>query len=102
MKHISIFENFEIVDTIKSGEHLNDREINILQRYNILCPEWILKDDNYYHIFNHRCENIKDVPLTYINGICIKFNIDNYTINDDYSIDVSEYGGIIKGRLIYI
>jgi hypothetical protein len=67
-----------------------------------MCPEFIQKDDNYYYVFDHRCENIKDVPLTYINGICIKFNIDNYTINDDYSIDVSEYGGIIKGRLIYI
>ena len=53
-----------------------------------MCPEWILKDDNYYYVFNHRCENIKDVPATYIHGVCSKFKIRNYTINDDYTIDV--------------
>jgi hypothetical protein len=89
MKHIKLFENFEIVDPIKYGEPLNNKEINFLKEYNIMCPEWILKDDNYYYVFNHRCENIKDVPATYINAVCKKYKIRNYTINDDYSIDVS-------------
>jgi hypothetical protein len=92
MKHIALFENFEIVDPIIHGEHLNNKEINFLQGYNIMCPEWILKDDNYYYVFNHRCENIKDVPATYINAVCKEFNIKNYTINDDYTIDVD--GGV--------
>lgn len=88
MRRIKLFENFEITQPIKYGEPLNNREINILKRYNIVCPEWILKDDNYYYVFNHRCENIKDLPLTYIHGVCRKFKIENYTINDDHTIDV--------------
>jgi hypothetical protein len=88
MKHIKLFESFEIVDPIKYGEPLNVREINFLNRYNVMCPEWILKDDNYYYVFDHRCENIKDLPLTYIHGVCSKYEIENYTINDDYTIDV--------------
>ena len=88
MKRIKLFESFEIVDPIKDGQPLNNREINILHGYNVFCPEWILKDDNYYYIFDHRCENIKDVPVTYINAVCSKYNIRNYTINDDLSIDI--------------
>jgi hypothetical protein len=88
MKHLKLFESFEIVDPIKYGEPLNNKEINFLKGYNVMCPEFILKDDNYYYIFDHRCENIKDVPTTYINAVCKKFNIGNYTINDDYTIDV--------------
>jgi len=88
MKHIKLFESFEIVYPIKDGEPLNNKEINFLEGYNIMCPEFILKDDNYYYIHDHRCENIKDVPATYIHGVCSKFNIRNYTINDDYTIDV--------------
>ena len=90
MKHITLFENFEVVDPIKyGGEPLNNKEINFLRGYNIMCPEFILKDDNYYYIFNHRCENIKDVPNTYIHALCSKYKIENYTINDDYTIDVA-------------
>ena len=88
MKHIKLFESFEVVEPIIYGHPLNNKEINILKGYNVMCPEFILKDDNYYYIFDHRCENIKDVPLTYIHGVCSKFNITNYTINDDYTIDV--------------
>jgi hypothetical protein len=88
MIYLKLFENFEVVEPIKYGEPLNNKEINFLQGYNIMCPEWILKDDNYYYVFNHRCENIKDVPATYIHGVCSKFKIRNYTINDDYTIDV--------------
>jgi len=88
MKHIKLFENFEIVYPIKYGEPLNNKEINFLEGYNIMCPEWILKDDNYYYVFDHRCENIKDVPLTYIHSVCKKYDIKNYTINDDFTIDV--------------
>jgi len=86
MKHIKLFESFEIVEPIKYGEPLNNKEINFLQGYNIMCPEFILKDDNYYYVFDHRCENIKDVPETYIHGVCKKFNIKKY-INEDYTID---------------
>ena len=81
MKHISLFENFEIVEPIIDGELLNNKEINFLEGYNIMCPEFILKDDNYYYVFNHRCENIKDLPATYIHGLCSKFYISDYTIN---------------------
>jgi hypothetical protein len=88
MKHLKLFESFEIVEPIKYGEPLNVKEINFLKGYNIMCPEWILKDDNYYYVFNHRCENIKDLPETYIHGVCKKYGITNYTINDDYTIDV--------------
>ena len=88
MKHIKLFENFEVVEPIRYGEPLNNKEVNFLKGYNILCPELILKDDNYYYVFDHRCENIKDVPVTYINGLCSKFEITNYTINDDHTIDV--------------
>ena len=88
MEHIKLFEDFDIVDPIKYGEPLNNREINFLKGYNVICPEFILKDDNYYYVYDHRCENIKDLPLTYIHGICKEFNITNYTINDDYTIDV--------------
>jgi len=89
MKHLKLFENFEIVDPIKYGEPLNNREINFLQGYNIMCPEFILKDDNYYYVHDHRCENIKDLPATYIHGVCKKYDIVNYTINDDHTIDVN-------------
>ena len=88
MKHIRLFENFEVVEPIKYGDPLNNKEINFLKGYNIMCPEFILKDDNYYYVHDHRCENIKDVPLTYIHGVCSKYDIKKYTINDDYSIDV--------------
>jgi hypothetical protein len=90
MKHLKLFESFEIVEPIKYGEPLNNREINFLKGYNIMCPEFILKDDNYYYVFDHRCENIKDLPLTYIHGVCSKYEIKNYTINDDYTIDVDD------------
>jgi hypothetical protein len=90
MKHIKLFENFEITEPIKDGEPLNNREINILQGYNVMYPEWISKDDNYYYIFNHRCENIKDVPEAYIHAVCGKYNITNYTINDDHTVDVKD------------
>ena len=96
MKHIKLFESFEVVEPIIYGHPLNDKEINFLKGYNVLCPEFILKDDNYYYIFDHRCENIKDVPLTYIHGVCSKYNIKNYTVNDDYSIDVD--GDIYMGN----
>jgi hypothetical protein len=88
MKHLKLFESFEIVEPIEYGEPLNNREINFLKGYNVMCPELILKDDNYYYVFNHRCENIKDVPDTYIHAVCKEYYIENYTINDDYSIDV--------------
>ena len=88
MIHLKLFESFEITEPILYGNPLNNKEINILKGYNVMYPEWILKDDNYYYIFDHRCENIKDVPVTYINAVCKKFEISNYTINDDYSIDV--------------
>ena len=48
MKHLKLFENFEVVEPILHGEPLNKVEIKILGRYNVLCPELILKDDNYY------------------------------------------------------
>ena len=86
MKHLALFENFEVVEPIKYGDPLNNKEINFLKGYNIMCPEWILKDDNYYYVFNHRCE-IKDLPLTYIHAVCKKYNIVNYVIND-YIVDV--------------
>ena len=89
MKHLKLFENFEVVEPIKYGDPLNNKEINFLKGYNIMCPEFIQKDDNYYYIFDHRCENIKDLPLTYINAACKEYKIENYTINDDYSIDVN-------------
>ena len=88
MKYIKLFENFEIVEPIVDGYPLNNKEINILKDYNVICPEFILKDDNYYYVHDHRCENIKDLPVTYIHGVCSKFNITNYTINYDYSLDV--------------
>jgi hypothetical protein len=89
MKHLRLFENFEIVDPIKYGEPLNNKEINFLKGYNIMCPEFILKDDNYYYVHDHRCENIKDLPLTYIHGVCSKFKIGKYKINDDHTINVT-------------
>ena len=89
MKHLKLFENFEVVKPIlHGGDPLNDVEVNILKRFNVLCPEYILKEDNYYYIYDHRCGNIRDLPLTYIHGLCSKFGIKKYTINDDYSIDV--------------
>ena len=98
MKHLALFESFEITEPIKYGDPLNNKEINFLKGYNIMCPEFIQKDDNYYYVFDHRCENIKDVPLTYINGLCSKYNIVNYTINDDYTIDVNgDVSFYIKG-----
>ena len=96
MKHLKLFESFEITEPIKYGNPLNNKEINFLKGYNVMCPEWILKDDNYYYIFDHRCENIKDVPLTYIHGVCKEYEIVNYTINDDYTIDVD--GDIYMGN----
>ena len=98
MKHLKLFESFEIVDPIIDGEPLNNKEINFLQGYNIMCPEWILKDDNYYYVFDHRCENIKDVAATYINAVCSKYQIVNYTINDDYTIDV--YSVRLSNRIL--
>jgi hypothetical protein len=88
MKYIKLFENFEVVEPIKYGDPLNPKEIKFLEGYNIMCPQWILKDDGYYYVFDHRCEKIKDVPLMYIHAVCSKFNIQNYTINDDFTIDV--------------
>jgi len=90
MKHISLFESFEIVEPINHGEPLNNREINILQGYNVMYPGWISKDDNYYYVHDHRCENIKDVPEAYIHAVCKKYNIQNYNykINDDLSVDI--------------
>ncbi len=102
MKHISLFENFEIDEPIIDGELLNNKEINFLQGYNILCPELILKDDNYYYVFNHRCENIKDVPETYINAVCSKYYIRKYTINDDHTIDVDGNVNISNEKLTKI
>jgi len=97
MNHIKLFENFEIVEQpINYGEPLNNREINFLEGYNIMCPEFILKDDNYYYIHDHRCENIKDLPLTYIHGICRKYDIRRYTINDNHTIDVD--GNVYMGN----
>jgi len=102
MKHLKLFESFEIVEPIKYGEPLNNKEINFLKECNIMCPEWILKDDGYYYIHDHRCENIKDLPLTYIHGLCSKFYIQNYTINDDYSIDVMGSVNISNKKLTKI
>jgi hypothetical protein len=96
MKHLKLFESFEVVEPVKYGEPLNNKEINFLKGYNIICPEWILKDDNYYYVYDHRCENIKDVPEAYINFICGKYNIRNYTINDDFTIDVN--GGVYLNK----
>ena len=90
MKHLKLFENFEVVEPIKYGDPLNNKEINFLKGYNIMCPEFIQKDDNYYYIFDHRCENIKDLPLTYINAVCKRLNIFSYNINDDHTIDVDD------------
>ena len=90
MRHLRLFENFEVVEPIKYGDPLNNKEINFLKGYDVMCPEWISKDDGYYYIFDHRCENIKDLPLTYINAVCKKYNIQNYTINDDFTIDVDD------------
>ena len=91
MKHLSLFESFEIVEPINYGERLNNREINILHGYNVFCPELILKDDNYYYVFDHRCENIKDLPATYVHAVCKKFETTNYTINNDHTIDVDDH-----------
>jgi len=88
MKHIKLFENFEVAEPIRFGDSLNQKELTILEKYNIPCPELIKKDDNYYYVYDHRCEKIKDVPLTYIHGVCSNHSINGYTINDDYSIDV--------------
>ena len=98
MKHLALFESFEITEPIKDGEPLNNREINILLGHNVVCPELILKDDNYYYVFDHRCEYIKDLPVTYIHGLCSKFDIKNYKINDDLSIDV-DYVSFYKTSL---
>jgi len=39
MKHIKLFESFEIAEPIKyGGEPLNNKELNFLQGYNIMCP----------------------------------------------------------------
>ena len=88
--YIKLFENFEVVEPIKYGDPLNNKEINFLKGYNIMCPEFIQKDDNYYYVFDHRCENIKDLPLTYINAVCKRLNIFSYNINDDHTIDVDD------------
>ena len=89
MKYIKIFENFEVVEPIKYGDPLNPKEIKFLEGFNIPCLELILKDDGYYYVFDHRCEKIQDVPLTYIHGLCSKFKIISYTINEDFTIDVN-------------
>jgi hypothetical protein len=93
MKHLKLFENFEIAQPLIFGDPLNQKEINFLKEYNVMCPEWILKDDNYYYVFDHRCEKIKDLPTTYIHAVCKKFNILNtgryhhqYNINDDFTV----------------
>jgi hypothetical protein len=98
MKHLKLFENFEVVKPIIFGDPLNYKEIKFLEGYNIPCPEFILKDDNYYYVHDHRCEKIKDVPLTYIHGVCSKLNIVNYKINEDFSIDVS--GNVFRSTLL--
>ena len=54
MKHLRLFESFEVVEPILYGDPLNNKEINFLKEYNVLCPEWILKDDNYYYVFDHK------------------------------------------------
>ena len=85
-----LFENFEIVDPIYfDGQPLNKTELDIIKRSNIMYHEWIKKDDGYYYVFNHRCSNIKDLPLMYIDYCCNEYKITNYTINDDYSIDIN-------------
>ncbi len=82
MKHIKLFEGFEIVEPIKNGDTLSQREIAYLGDKGVLCPEeFILKDDGYYYIGKYRCENIKDVPETYIRGLCNRFEINNFKIN---------------------
>jgi hypothetical protein len=88
MKHLKLFENFEVVDPIKYGDPLNTKEINFLKGYNVMCPEYIKKDDGYYYIGNYRCDGIKNLPKMYIKYICDKYDIIKYTINDDFSIDV--------------
>ena len=102
MKHIKLFESFEIVEPIQFGEPLNNREINLIKDYNVMYPDLILKDDNYYYIHDHRCEDIRDLPATYIHGLCSKFKIVNYTINDDHTIDVDGDVNIHKKSLTKI
>jgi hypothetical protein len=88
MNYIKLFENFEVVEPIRFGDPLNNKELTLLERYDIPCPEFILKDDNYYYVHDHRCEKIKDLPLTYIHGVCSKYKITNYKINDDFTVNV--------------
>jgi hypothetical protein len=89
MKYIKLFENFEVVEPIIHGDDLNSREISYLEQYGVYCPEYIKKDDGYYYIDNYRCDGIKNVPKMYIKYICDFYDIEDYTINDDYSIDVN-------------
>ena len=99
MKHLKLFENFEVVDIpMIYGDPLNSKEIKLLEGHNVFCPKFILKDDNYYYVHDHRCEKIKDLPLTYIHGVCSKLNIVNYKINEDFSIDVS--GNVFRSTLL--
>ena len=89
MKHLKLFENFEIDEPLPHGEPLNHIQLKLIEKYKmIICPEYIQTDDNYYYVHDYRCEKIKDLPLTYIHGLCSKFKIKNYKINEDYSIDV--------------
>ena len=46
MKHIKLFENFEVAEPIRFGDSLNQKELTILEKYNIPCPELIKKDDS--------------------------------------------------------
>jgi len=92
MNYIKLFENFEVVEPILHGYSLNSRELAFLEMYDIPCPEFILKDDNYYYVHDHRCEKIKDLPLTYIHGVFSKYKITNYKINDDFT--VNKYGDV--------
>jgi hypothetical protein len=92
MKHIKLFENFEVVEPIRHGDELNSKEINYLKSigFYFYDPKLIKKDDNYYYVYDHRCESIKSLPKMYISYICDGYGIRNYTINDDFSIDVDD------------
>jgi hypothetical protein len=39
MKHIKLFENFEVVYPIKYGDPLNSKEISYLEQYGVHLPE---------------------------------------------------------------
>jgi hypothetical protein len=52
MRHIKLFEGFEIDKPLPDGwgKPLSKREILYLKEYDFICPEFILKDDGYYYI----------------------------------------------------